>query len=140
MNLEELAATLPNGFHDAELRTFEMNYVSRTLTCDLDIWIGDIEMEAARELYRAARLVLGGVAYLVIEPPDERQSWLRAGAVTIDAGIGEPVQGKWECPVQPPGAFRGYFYVGELNAFMRFAADEASLEWRGQAENRGTKA
>jgi hypothetical protein len=31
MTLEEVASSLPNGFHDAELQRFEMDYVHRTL-------------------------------------------------------------------------------------------------------------
>jgi hypothetical protein len=80
--------------------------------------------------------VLDGVAYVFIEPPDERDPWLRPGAVTIDAGIGEPAQSLYRSPAPPAGAFRGYFYVGELNAFVRFAAEEARLEWCGDVENR----
>ena len=35
MTFEEVAASLPNGFHDAELQRFEMDYVHRTLRFNL---------------------------------------------------------------------------------------------------------
>lgn len=35
MTFKEAAASLPNGFHDAELQRFEMDYVHRTLRFDL---------------------------------------------------------------------------------------------------------
>ena len=68
MTFEELARTLPNGFHDAELWRFEMDYGRRRLQFDLDLWIGD-DGAGARELYRPARVTLDQVAFLVIEPP-----------------------------------------------------------------------
>jgi hypothetical protein len=139
VNLGELAKSLPNGFHDSELRRFEMDYTTRQVTCDLDVWIGRLSTPGERELYRSARLTLGGVAYFSIDPPDERDPWLRPGPVTIDAGIGEPVRGPFKSPAPPVGSFRGYFYVGELNAFVHFVAAEASLEWRGNVENRDAK-
>ena len=43
MTFEEVAALLPNGFHDAELQRFEMDYVHRTLRFDLVVWIGNMD-------------------------------------------------------------------------------------------------
>src|SRR6266446_6791689 len=54
MTFNELDRTLPNGFHDVELRHFSMDYVNRTLIFDLVVWIGRMEDEQARELYRPA--------------------------------------------------------------------------------------
>src|SRR5262249_11933992 len=70
MTFQETAASLPNGFHDAELRRFEMDYVRRQLQFDLVIWIGDMDAPGRRELYRRARLRVDDVAFLVVEPPD----------------------------------------------------------------------
>ena len=84
MTFEEVAASLPNGFHDAELQRFEMDYVHRTLRFDLAIWIGDMDDSRRRELYRPARLTLDDVAFLVIEPPDINYPWLKAGPIRID--------------------------------------------------------
>ena len=90
MTFEEIAASLPNGFHDAELQRFEMDYVHRTLRFDLVVWIGDMDDSRRRELYRPARLTLDDVAFLVIEPPDVNYPWLKAGRIRIDAGEGQP--------------------------------------------------
>jgi hypothetical protein len=92
MTFEEIAASLPNGFHDAELQRFEMDYVHRTLRFDLVVWIGDMDDSRRRELYRPARLTLDNVAFLVIEPPDINYPWLKAGAITIDTGDGQPTR------------------------------------------------
>jgi len=86
MTFAQIAASLPNGFHDAELQRFEMDYVHRTLRFDLLVWIGDMDDPRRRELYRQARLMLDVVAFLVIEPPDDNYPWLKAGRLRIDAG------------------------------------------------------
>ena len=90
MTFEETAAALPNGFHDAELQHFEMDYVHRKLRFDLVVWIGDMDDSRRRELYRPARLTLDDVAFLVIEPPDVNYPWLKAGRIRIEAGEGQP--------------------------------------------------
>jgi hypothetical protein len=62
MTFEEVSASLPNGFHDAELQRFEMDYVHRTLRFELVVWIGDMDDSRRREFYRPARLILDDVA------------------------------------------------------------------------------
>src|SRR2546425_3075947 len=103
MTFEEVAGSLPNGFHDAELQRFEMDYVHRTLRLDLVVWIGDMDDSRRRELHRPARLTLDEVAFLVIEPPDVNYPWLKAGSIRIDAGEGQPLQSPSTLPVAPAG-------------------------------------
>ena len=43
MNFNELDLSLPNGFHDAALKHFEMDYAHSTLTFDLVVWLGMME-------------------------------------------------------------------------------------------------
>ena len=136
MTFEEVAASLPNGFHDAELQRFEMDYVHRTLRFDLVIWIGDMDDSRRRELYRPARLTLDDVAFLVIEPPDINYPWLKAGPITIDTGEGQPHQSSSTLPVAPAGTRTTWMYLGELNRFLLLSGGNASLEWTGPEENR----
>jgi hypothetical protein len=132
MNLQELIQTLPNGLHDAELRSMAMDFVGRRLTCLLEVWIGDLDDPARREVYRSACLAFEGVAYLVMEPPDGRDPWLRGESVTIDAGIGDPADSPFHGLELPAGHFRAYLYLSDLNAFVRLAAQAASIEWTGR--------
>jgi hypothetical protein len=136
MTFDEVAASLPNGFHDAELQRFEMDYVHRTLQFDLVVWIGNMDDSRRRELYRPARLRLDHVAFLVIEPPDVTYPWLKAGSIRIDAGEGQPPQSSSTLPVAPAGARTTWIYLEELNTFLLFAAGNASLEWTGPEINR----
>jgi hypothetical protein len=136
MTFKEVAASLPNGFHDAELQRFEMDYVHRTLRFDLVVWIGDMDDARRRELYRPAHLTLDDVAFLVIEPPDITYPWLNAGRIRIDSGEGQPPQSSSTLPVAPAGTRTTWIYLGELNRFLLFSAGNASLEWTGAEVDR----
>ena len=69
MTIDELEADLPNGLHDALLRTFSSDVPERRAEFILDVWLGDLgsSVTAERERYRAARLELLGLAYLVVD-------------------------------------------------------------------------
>jgi hypothetical protein len=136
MTFQEAAASLPNGFHDAELQHFEMDYVRRTLQFEIALWIGNLDDSRRRELYRPARLTVSDVAFLVIEPPDVNYSWLKAGPIRIDTGEGQPPQSSTTLPVAPAGARTTRIYLEELNRFLLFSAGNASLEWTGPEVNR----
>lgn len=136
MTFEEIAASLPHGFHDAQLRRFEMDYVRRELTFELDVWIGDMNAEV-RELYRPARLALKNVAYLVIEPPHPDYPWDEPGEIRIDAGVGQPTQSSSKLPGAPDGTSVAWMYLEDLNTVIIFAAGSASLDWTGPEYARG---
>ena len=139
MTFQEVAALLPNGFHDAELLRFEMDYVHRKLQFDLLVWIGDMDDSQRRELYRPARVTFDNVGFLVIEPPDNDYPWVVPGPVTIDAGEGQPSQSSSTLPTATPGNSTTWMYLKELNRFLLFSAASALLEWTGPEENRTTK-
>lgn len=137
MNFEEVANTLPNGFHDAELRRFEMDYVQRKLHFDLDVWIGDMHNPPeAREIYRPSRVTVEKVAFLVIEPPDASCPWQEPGTITVDAGEGLPCQASSILPEIPAGSQMTWMYMDALNRYLLFAGGKTSLEWTGPEENR----
>ncbi len=136
MTFQEAAESLPNGFHDAELLRFEMDYVRRKLQFDLLVWIGDMDDLRRRELYRPTRLTLDDVAFLVIEPPDPAYPWHQPGPIRIDAGEGQPKQSSSSVPSAPKGTSMTWMYLEGLNRFLLFAAGNASIEWTGPEENR----
>ena len=136
MNFEEVEHTLPNGFHDAELRRFEMDYVQRKLQFDLDVWIGDMDNPPEdREIYRPARVTVENVAFLVIEPPDTSYPMLKRRAIIIDTGEGQPRQSSGDLPATPSGCHLTWMYLHALNRFLLFAGGATSLEWTGPEEN-----
>ena len=135
MTFNELAQSLPQGFHDAEFQRFEMDYLSRRLVFDVVIWIGDMDNEQAREMYRPARVTVEDVAYLVIEPPDPSYTWKEPGHLIIDTGAGQPANSETPLPEAPHGTSVTFMYVYNFNRFMYFAASHASLEWTGPEED-----
>jgi hypothetical protein len=129
MNIEQLAADLPNGFHDALLRTFSSDPEKRSAEFVLDIWVGDLysPIESERERKRPALLELLGVAYLVAEEPAPGRLETTGLPVQIDA-CGPDDNSEMAHQV-PTGGFAGRFFVTEWNAFIHFAARDARLSW-----------
>ena len=58
MTLEELADTLPNGFHDAQVSSVSIDYVKREARLLMDLWVGDLssQNEEERQVYRSGEL------------------------------------------------------------------------------------
>lgn len=129
--IPEIDATLPNGFHDAELQSCTIDYVGQTVTFDLEIWIGDLssDNEQVRERYRRARLVVTGLAFCHLEMPDPTYPFQEAGPLRID--LSDPDPQLPDLRKLPEGAFASRFYVSNWNAFIQLAGRDASLSWIG---------
>jgi hypothetical protein len=129
VNIEELEADLPNGLHDALLRTFSSDAPERRAEFILDVWLGDLRssVTAERERYRPARLELLELVYLVIDESDPRYPAGDGSLLRIDACAADddPQRSRQV----PPGGFAGRFFVTEWNAFIHFAALDARLTW-----------
>lgn len=91
MTLNDLARTLPNGFHDAVIKRLDLDVMRRVLQFRADIWVGDPEAstEEERESYRAADVAVLNVQWIGIDPPGVevvRQS----DSITVDLSEGDP--------------------------------------------------
>ena len=106
-----------------------MDFVKRTVTFDLDVWIGDLDSSDVRdrERYRAARLVLAGLLFCHVEPPDPRYPFQEGAPLRID--LSEPDARHPLAQKLPESAFAGRFYVSNWNAFIHFAGCDADLLW-----------
>ena len=137
MNIEEIADTLPNGFHDALVRGISLDYERREVVFALDVWVGDLDSDdpAAREEYRCGVLKLSGLLYFVVEPPDVPAEQLRLGEegslwLTADSSDFGELKSYPKLPEPlPGGGFRHWFFVSDLNCFMYIAATAASFVW-----------
>ena len=129
MNIEQLEAELPNGFHDTLLRTFSSDPAERRAEFVLDVWVGDLHssLESERECRRPALLELLELAYLVVDEPDPRYPVTKGSPVQIDAC--NPDDNAELAGQVPVGGFAGRFFVAEWNAFIHFSAREARLTW-----------
>lgn len=129
VNIEELAGGLPNGFHDALLRSMSVDTVSQTAAFALDVWIGDLDARtsAERERRRAACISLTGLSHFSIDPPGPGASQSAAGPLMVDlcdADASVPARSTID-----DGGFAARFFVSQWNAFIHFAARDATLTW-----------
>jgi len=129
MTLEEIADTLPNGFHDAQIKGMSINYVKRQVTLDLEIWVSN-SLEDDSEMYRTAELKLFQFLFLVIEPPDPKYDYHDEKPLWVDGSSADPAlkspATKFPAPL-PEGAFSYSFFVNDWNAFIHVAAIDASI-------------
>ena len=111
MNIGDIEADLPNGLHDALLRTFSSDPVLRRAEFILDVWLGDLHSAAPseRERYRAARLELVGLTYLIVDDAHLRNRAIGALPVQVDACAADDDAERLR--QVPPGGFAGRFFV-----------------------------
>jgi hypothetical protein len=136
MTLVELEETLPNGFHDAELISLSVDYRTRVAKLELDIWTGDLHSKdtVVREAYRLAELVISGVAFFFLDPPDFRYGYAK-DTTTIH---GFEWAGKTEVPQKiedlvkslPAGTFYNNAFIHCWNAFLHIAGTHAELRFK----------
>ena len=129
MNIRDIEADLPNGLHDALLRTFSSDPVLQRAEFILEVWLGDLHSAASseRERYRAARLELLGLAYLIVDDPHLRNRVIEGRPVQVDACAADDDAERSQ--QVPRGGFAARFFVTEWNAFIHFAALDARLTW-----------
>ena len=133
MTLEDLENTLPNGLHDAEVHKLSVDYVGRTLTLDLSVWVGDMDdPPERREAYRAGRIEISGLQFFVVEPPDPRYPFADALGLTIDGCDMSKNLNNEVVASLPDGAFVRSLWVNQWNAFMHIAATKAEILWRDE--------
>jgi hypothetical protein len=134
MTLQELSRTLPNGFHDAFISTVNIDYVKQEARLSLSVWCGELSSEESinREIYRNGELILSGLSYWVVEPPDPNYDYDQSKALWIDAGelSSENFKPTIKLPELAVGAFGSWIFVRNWNAFMYFAARESSFNWK----------
>jgi hypothetical protein len=134
MTLEQLEDSLPNGFHDADIESITVDYVSKSAVLRMNLWTGDLDAanEQEREACRRAELHLSDLVYFVIEPPDSKSDFKKKGGVWVTAGRHE--EGKAPLPpvaaeLLPAGGFAHWFFVIDWNSFISVAAMNAELRW-----------
>jgi hypothetical protein len=133
MTLDELSATLPNGFHDSELLSLNIDYIAHEVSLALRVWVGNLSSSdpKERESYRPGILRLSGMLYFSIEPPDSRYKSEDHKAPSFDTGAVSSLTTppRVELPCQTEEAFTNWIFVNQWNAFMYVSAREAALSW-----------
>ncbi|ANM31152.1 hypothetical protein ABI59_18605 [Acidobacteria bacterium Mor1] len=131
MTLFELARTLPNGFHDAELRSIHLDYEKLEATLTLDLWIGVDGTREEIETYEPVKVRLSGLEYFLIDAPNPyeplTEQYKEPSTVRLD--LCEPAT---EITSKLPGSGEAcLFFVDEWNSYIHLAAAKAQIIWRG---------
>jgi hypothetical protein len=132
MTLDDLSASLPNGFHDANFLRLTIDYQKAEAQLVLDVWVAESLDEDEREAYRLAELTLSGLLYWVAEPPSGREPLADARGERIDIGPLIAVEQAKNLPALPHGAFANYIFLVYSNTFIYVAARDAALKWIGE--------
>jgi hypothetical protein len=140
MNLEEIDKDLPNGFHDAKIKSVNLNYETRVARILLDLWTGDLtsKEESIREARKRGELVLKDFLFFVIEPPDPNYEYAKPSALWIDARSfkNDPKRKEVKLPQDlPENAFVYRVFVSDWNSFIYFAATDCALELKKESIN-----
>jgi hypothetical protein len=127
--LKEMAAQLPNGFHDTLISACAVDFVARTVEFDVRVWTGDMDssQESEREQYRAGRLVIAGLAFCQFEAPDPRYPFADRRPISVD--LCEPEASHPITSTLPANVFSGRFFVSTWNSFIHLAGEHATLDW-----------
>jgi len=137
VTLDELGRTLPNGFHDSEIRSIRVDYSKRTVALELAVWVGDMDgKDAPREAYRDGEVSIDGLQFLAIEPPDPGYPFKERNRLRVDLTKGAS---KSDIPAVgriASGCFVASFFVDDWNSHIHVAARSASIEWKGEQYDR----
>jgi hypothetical protein len=130
MTIDELENTLPNGLHDAEVQRMSVDYARRSLALELTIWVGSIDDPPEhREAYKTGRLEIGGLIFLIMEPPDARYPYRVEKRLTIDSVDPRNSLNPELLASLPGDAFCHSLFVFQWNTCMHFAGNHAELTW-----------
>jgi hypothetical protein len=137
VTLQELEDNLPNGFHDAKIFSFELNYVEGIAKFHMNLltgWPDDPEPE--RQAYQEAFLVVSGLCFCSIDPPSSMYPFLPDGKPILVSG--DPAKSDHLPSLAdltskfPSGAWCHRFFVVDWNAFIHVAGLNAELTWSGE--------
>src|SRR6266850_981446 len=85
MTFEELEYGLPNGLHDSEVSSILVDYVQRTVIMQLSVFVGELDASPElREAYKEGSLIISGLFFLVVEPPDLRYPFAKPSSLHTD--------------------------------------------------------
>jgi hypothetical protein len=136
VTLDELDRSLPNGFHDAQLFSLELNYTARSAKLHLNLLVGwpeDPELE--REAYQEATLTITGLCFCSIGPPQSNYPFLPDGnpiGLSGDPAKPDHLPSLPDLVERfPPGTWCYRFFMDDWNAFIYIAGRDTTFAWIG---------
>jgi hypothetical protein len=148
MNIDDIANSLPNGFHDSEILNINLNFDCQkaTILMNINLCDPDVEVEVP---FRGGCLHLSGLLLFVLEPPGPflklpGQSFAHDYIpssdklwITADSSDFSSLETYPELPEHlPEKAFKHWFFNSNNNNFIYLAAMDASFEWTNSNEDK----
>jgi len=137
MTLDELDHKLPNGFHDAEIFSLELDYPAGIAKFRLSLLVGWPEdPDPERQAYQEATMMVMGLCFCSIDPPYPGYPFHPDGrpiCVSGDPAKPDHMPSLPELAAKfPAGTWCYRFFVHDWNAFIHIAARDVELTWVGE--------
>jgi hypothetical protein len=137
MTLDELNYRFPNGFHDAEVYSIELNYRDGAAKLHLSLWVGSMDdPQPERESYQEATVIVTGLYFCSIDPPDPTYPFIPHGKYIDVSGDPANVDRLPSLPdllsKLPADAWCYRFFVTDWNRFIHIAGRNAEITLIGE--------
>ena len=137
MTLDELNDSLPNGFHDAQVYSIELDYRAGTAKLHLSLWVGSMkDPQPQRETYQEATVIVTGLGFCSIDPPDPTYPFIPHGGfidVSGDPAKADHLPSLPELTTKLPDSTWCYrFFVNDWNGFIHIAGRNAEITLIGE--------
>ena len=137
MTLDELDRDLPNGFHDAKIFSFELDYVGGIASFHLNLLVGwPDDPEPERQAYQQANMTVKGLCFCSIDPPYPTYPFIPRGKPILVTGTRpKPDTSPFVSELVakfPEGTWCYQFFVDDWNACINIAARDVTLTWIGE--------
>ena len=130
MTLEELDNSLPEGLHDAQIRSYRRDFESATLILFAKVVVDLSQENKSQLIYRDGEIIFHGVQYVVSEFPGAASTFRDAGCVWFSFSRTEPAIISEELrSVLAPDILRYSLFVFEWHSSIHIAAREISFTW-----------
>lgn len=128
MTLEEIIATIPEGFHDAILDQLSIDYEASTITMRVNLCLGlPHEENPARNRRGKAALLLRGMQYCVVEKPEDNGHGLPSHFHATMKDFPTRPDMADAVPGLENGHFAHSFFIFGWNCCIHIAAQSAEL-------------
>jgi hypothetical protein len=131
VTLAQIAESLPNRFHDAEIAHLEIDYAARTLRIDMNIWVGSMDdLPERREAYRKGIVSVSGLKFCSLQLPDPNYPFAgTSGIVVEDVASSEHLLSTNLLNKVGRDSFVQSFFVREWNSLIHVCGTAAELNW-----------
>lgn len=142
MTLDELADSLPNGFHDSALRNLSIDYERRIVHLDVSLKVDADGPPERRNDIRDAHIEINGLLFFIIDPPSRAKGydfkspgelWIVDGYETRSIPEFTKSISRDLMESLPAETWVQSFFVSEWNSYIHVAGRNCEMKWVGDA-------